>query len=194
MPTIRLWIGTGARRKLSASSGQSSMQLKQTKHSLLRSAACGIGGALAVAQAEVAVGALGEVAVDAPEGEARQHAQEGAQRAEHPAEEAGDDQVHAHQRHQHQPHEPGAGEHPRVGGPAARRRRKSRPAGSTAPASTPGLTATANERTSRQMGSSRPICSEPNAASTRKIVRPSTSAGRSGGRRWPRCCGGCGGC
>jgi hypothetical protein len=32
--------------------------------------------------------------------------------------------------------------------------------------------ATANERTSRQIGSSRPICSDPNAASTRKMTSP----------------------
>ena len=48
--------------------------------------------------------------------------------------------------------------------------KKSMPAGKAA--SAPGLSATANERTSRQIGSSRPICSEPNRARTRKMVSP----------------------
>ena len=41
LPTMRSLTGTGASLNDRASSGQSSMQLKQTKHSLLRRASCG---------------------------------------------------------------------------------------------------------------------------------------------------------
>jgi len=89
----------------SASSGQSSMQLKQTSIRPCATASA-VGCALAVFQAEIAINALGDVAVDAPERDGGQRAEKRAERTEHAAEKARDDDVHADEEQQHEADDP----------------------------------------------------------------------------------------
>ena len=84
------------------------MQLKQTKHSLLRSCVCGIGRALAIFQAEVAVHAFVGIAVNAPERHRGKRAEKRAERTQHAAEKARDDDVHAHEKQQDETDDPRA--------------------------------------------------------------------------------------
>ena len=67
-----------------------------------------IGGALAVFQAEVAIDAFARVALDAPERDGGDGAEESAQRADHAAEKARDDDIHADEQEEHEPDDPRA--------------------------------------------------------------------------------------
>jgi hypothetical protein len=69
-------------------------------------AALGAVGALAVDEAEVAVGALRVILLHAEEGEAGENAEERAERAEHAAPEPGNEPVHEQHRHEQEADEP----------------------------------------------------------------------------------------
>ena len=66
----------------------------------------GIGSALAVLKAEVAVDAFAGIALDAPEGEGGDRAEESAERADDAAEETGDDDIHPDQQEEHEADDP----------------------------------------------------------------------------------------
>jgi len=83
-----------------ASSGQSSMQLKQTKHSLLRSWVCGSEAPSQLLRQRVAV--------DAPESDGGKGAEKSAERTEDAAEKPGNEDVHSDEEKEQEPDDPGA--------------------------------------------------------------------------------------
>ncbi len=201
----------GRKRNLMTSSGQAISQFMHMWHSSCRhfTPPCGLVGALAVDEAQVAVGALRVVLLHPEEREAGEDAEERAERAEDAAPEARDEAVREEDRDEQEDDEPGLVEvellataRPSARGSPARGRRRAwsgarrgRPAPrrgrGAARYCAAGMTPRPMERTAMQIGSKRPPIALPRDAPRRGTRRAgSTSrAGRcascSPRRAWP---------
>ena len=167
--------GSGLKRNVSASSGQSSMQLKQTKHSLLRRAPCGSEAPSHLfRQRSQSVHFVTSRSIrqraqrertprKAPSGQRTRQKNRGMKRfaPTRPRMSAPTNHAPAKTR--------GSG----VAGLKTRDEAAVRPcaASEARPQSTAGMIVTVKVRTRRQIGSRRPIWSDPNAAITRKTPR-----------------------